>query len=112
MTSTSSGSRTVILPQSACSWTDRQGRQQAPKPLDPEQGGLEAQRIKNFTGQKQFQPPAAADFANGLLPHGRAPQSQASALQQLGNVMAPLLGAMKRLCGKEKPAPSKVRQAE
>lgn len=83
-----------------------------PPPGNTHEEGAEARRVKNFTGQRKFQAPAADDFIKGMLPQGQLPATQTSVPSPLCSVMATLVDAIKGLWQAVKPAPPQARKAD
>jgi len=71
---------------------------------------IEAQRVKNFTGQGKFQVPAAQDFAKGMLPQGQATAPDSPTLKQFGENIVLMLIAMRRFFGEDKLPPPDIRK--
>ena len=76
-------------------------------PLQNQWHGIEAQRVKNFTGQGKFQVPVAQDFANGMLPQGQATTPDSPTFKQFCEGVALMFSAMRRFLGEDKlPSPN------
>lgn len=81
-------------------------------PGNTHEEGAEARRVKNFTGQRKFQAPAADDFIKGMLPQGQLPSTQASVPSPLCSVLGAMVGAIKRLWQAAKPGAPQARKAD
>lgn len=92
-------------PQSACYPPTDSDTQQPPVVASPYEGA-EALRVKNFTGQRKFQAPAADDFIKGMLAQGQLPATQASVPHPLCSVMRAMVEGIKGLWRAAKPGAS------
>lgn len=100
MTSTSFGLRNPQLRSSFPGGMDEAPTQQA-------QGceeGVEAQRVKNFSGREEFRAPQADDFAKGMLLHKQLAGIETAVLASEPGTLGFMVRAVRRFFGGEKPA--------
>jgi len=62
--------------------------------------------VKNFSGQRKFQAPAADDFAKGMLPYGQAPTSDPKSSTPLGEAIDSMINRVKIFWEQHKPGAS------
>jgi hypothetical protein len=106
MTSTSLGLRNPVPQQSLLALSVSEQAPTAAVRIGNGEEGFEAQRVKNFSGQRKFQAPRADDFAKGMLPHGQACTSDPKPSKPLGDTVDSMINRVKAFWEQHKPGAS------